>query len=184
MNLSLKINNNNYYYLAKEYLDIAIGYNFQTLEGIDEFLFAYPKKDIIEAIRRSNIIANEKILENSELVITYFENKKVRELPVYTFDDIEYISFDVMDFIMRNIAKKNIINQINNYFISKSYLPKDLIEFAKTLKIESINVIINQYITLGYGSRRILKDYIFGEIIPKLDEKMLTRDNKVVKNEA
>ena len=184
MNLSLKVNNNNYYHLKKEYLDIAKGYDLESLSGIDDFLYSFSREDIMNSIKRSNIIADEHVFEVSELVITYFEKEKIRELSVHTLDDIDYITFDVIEFIIKNISKKNIINQINNYFVSKNYIPKSLIDFVNSLKSDGINTIINKYIILDYGCKRVLKDYIFNEILPKLDEKTLVRDNKTLKAEV
>ena len=180
MNLSLKINNNNYYYLKEEYLDIiSIDDKLNTLENIDNFTQKYSKEDIILSIKRSNIVADETLFENSQLVITYFEKEKIRELRVYTKEDIDYISFDPIDFLFRIIEKKNITNQINNYFISKRHTPEDLKIFVNILKQGSVGQVINYYINLQYKSKRILKDYIFNEILPKMDEKTLKRNNKI-----
>ena len=181
MILALKFNNNDYYPIVSEYLDILDkDDNITTLEGIDLFTSKYTKEEIIDSIRRSNIIANSEVLNNCELVITYCENKKIREYKVYTKDDIDYLKFDTIDFLFRNISNKNILNRLNNYFSNKSYLPEDLSSFANILNEISIGQLINCYMNLGYRSKRILKNYIFTEILPKTESKVLKRDNKEI----
>ena len=142
------------------------------------FTCRFTKEAIIESIRRSNMIADADALYDSNLVIQFEENGKVREYKVYTYDDIDYWTFEVSDFLFRNSDKKNILNQINNYFSNKSYLPKDLIEFSKILNDGSIIQILHEYSNLNYRSIRILKDYVYNEILPKLKEKTLKRDTK------
>ena len=181
MNLALKFNNNNYYPIIKEYLDIITNEDdLNTLEGIDLFTSRFTKEEIIDSIKRSNIIANDEILNNCELVITYTENKKVREFKVYTNDDIDYLNFESMEYLLRNVSNKNALNRLNNYFTSKSYMSEDLIEFASILNNVSIGQLINGYLKLSYKSRRILKDYIFNEMLIKEEGKVLKRNNKEI----
>ena len=62
MNLALRINNNNYYPILKEYLDIAKNTDdFTTLEGIDRFLARNTSEEIFESIVRSNVLEQEVI---------------------------------------------------------------------------------------------------------------------------
>ena len=181
MNLALKFNNNDYYPLYSEYLDIATdGNDFFSLEGIDNFTAKFTKDEIIDSVRRSNIIANEELLNNCELVIIYTENEKTREFKVYTNDDIDYLNFESMEYLLRNVSNKNTLNRLNNHFINKTYLPKDIIEFAEILNNISIGQLINGYLKLSYKSRRILKDYIFNEMLVKGEEKVLKRNNKEI----
>ena len=178
MNLSIVVNNRDYY-LSKEYLDIATEEdNLNTLYGIDMFTSRFTKQDIIESVKRSNIIADIEALGESKLVIKYNENNKIREYNAYTYDDIDYWTFEVGDFFFKNADKKNILNQINNYFSNKTYLPEDLVMFSQLLKVGSIIQILHEYSNLSYRSVRIIKDYIYNEILPKLDEKTLKRDAK------
>ena len=180
MNLALKFNNNYYYPLEKEFLDIIEVDNIDSLEGIDNFLKKYTKDEIIESIKRSNVVADEELLNNCEIVIIYVENKKIRELKTYTKDDKYYINFDSMDFLFKNFGRKNVINKLNNYFTSKTYLPEDLNLFAENLKSASIGQMINGYILLSYRSRRILKDYIYNEIVLNEEEKVLKKEHKEI----
>ena len=180
MNLALKFNNNYYYPLEKEFLDIIEVDNIDSLEGIDNFLKKYTKDEIIESIKRSNVVADEELLNNCEIVIIYVENKKIRELKTYTKDDKDYINFDSMDFLFKNFGRKNVINKLNNYFTSKTYLPEDLNLFAENLKSASIGQMINGYILLSYRSRRILKDYIYNEIVLNEEEKVLKKEHKEI----
>ena len=181
MVLTLKFNNNDYYPIVREYLDIVTDADdLSSLEGIDNFTAKFTKEEILDSIRRSNIIANPEMLEYAELVITYSENKKIREFKVYANDDIDYLNFDTIAYILKNVSNRNALNKINNHFINKTYLPNDIIEFATILNNVSIGQLINSYIKLSYRSRRILKDYIFEEMYVKENEKVLKRDNKEI----
>ena len=176
MNLSIVVNNRDYF-LSKEYLDIATKEdNLTTLYGIDMFTSRFTREDIIESVKRSNIVADVEALYNSTLVIKYTEKNKMREYKAYTYDDIDYWTFEVGDFLFKNSDKKNILNQMNNYFNNKDYLPKDLIEFSKILNVGSVIQILHEYSNLEYRSIRILKDYIYNEILPKLNAKTLKKE--------
>ena len=75
MNLSIVVNNRDYF-LSKEYLDIATKEdNLTTLYGIDMFTSRFTREDIIESVKRSNIVADVEALYNSTLVIKYTETQ-------------------------------------------------------------------------------------------------------------
>ena len=164
MNLALRINNNNYYPILKEYLDIAKNEdNFTTLDGIDRFLARFTTEEILDSIVRSNILDQDTVY-NSTLVIIYRDNEKIRELETHTLSDTTYIDFEELAFILNMLDNKNVMNQINNYFISKNYMPEDLKNFANILKNDSIVQTIHAYDQMSYGSKRLVKDYVYNEI--------------------
>jgi hypothetical protein len=177
MNFALKLNNNSYYPLSREFIDIITEEdNLDTLEGIDNFTSKHTKEELIESLKRSNIKFSED-LENTEFIIYYYDNEKNRELKVYTSDDIDYLEFNLIEFIY-HLVDKNVINQIYNYFNSKNYIPKELKQFTIVLKECSIIQIINDLNSLNYYSIRLLKDYVFNEVLKKLEEKKLKLKNE------
>ena len=184
MMLALKFNKNNHYPLYKEYLDITTNIDdLSSLEGIDNFTAKFSKDEIINSVRRSNIIANEEMLEIAKLVIIYKdkeEDKNIREFKVYTNEDIDYLNFETIEYLFRNISNKNILNRLNNHFTNKNYLDEDLINFASILNNISVGQLINSYMKLSYKSIRILKDYIYEEMLIKEEEKVLKRDSKEI----
>ena len=177
MNFALKINNNTYYPLCKEYLDITDEYDrLDSLEKIDIFTAKHTDGEIKSSIKRSNIL-NEEQIDNSELVIIYYDKKRIRELQVYTADNIDYLEFDTLDFILQKSSNKNILNQIDNHFSSKNYIPQDLQQFASILNRYTLIYITVSYDNLCYISRRLLKDYIFNEVLRRIDVNKLERKN-------
>lgn len=173
MNFAIKLNHNSYYPLCREFLDIMNeNDSFNSLEEIDNFTLNHTKLDIMESLKRSNICFPTDIMSN-ELVIFYVDNKKYRELKVYTADDLEYINLDLVNFINENINDKSIINQICNYFENKNHNPEELKEFANILKNGSLIQIYNSLSNLTYYSKRLLKGYIYNKIICKTRTKKL-----------
>lgn len=173
MNFAIKLNNNSYYPLCKEFLDIMTEEdNLNSLEAIDKFTLKHTKMELIESLKRSNIYFPEDI-SNIDFVIYYFENKKNRELKVYTADYVDYVELNLIDFIYEYSNNKNILNQINNYFEKKNYIKDDLKRFTSILKNGSLIQIFSFLDKLDYLSRRLLKDYIYNEIIPKNKTKRL-----------
>lgn len=170
MVLAIKSNVNDYYPLRQEYLDIISKTDSLTnLENIDAFTSKFTMEELIESIKRANIVALEKI-ENASLVILFYENKKVRELPIYTKENIDYIQFNVEDFFLDSLSNKNFMNQIKNFFMSKNHTPEDLKQLMLALKNDSVLQITNAIAKLSYYSKRILKTYIWNEILPKLED--------------
>lgn len=173
MNFAIKLNNNSYYPLCKEFLDImAEEDNLNSLESIDNFTLKHTKLDLIESLKRSNIYFPEDI-SNIDFVIYYFDNKKNRELKVYTADDADYINLNVIEFIYEYANNKNILNQINNYFEKKNYIKEDLKSFTYILKNGSLIQIFDSLQRLSYLSKRLLKDYIYNDILLKNSVKKL-----------
>lgn len=176
MILALKMNNNDYYPLCEDYLDIMTQKDsLSNLKGIDDFTSQHDEEEIKSSIIRSNILPSE-IIDNSQLVIIYKDNEKIREFTVNTLDNLDYIKFDTLEFILQNISNKNIINQIQNHFSSKNYLPQDLQQYVISLNKNSIIYITVTYNELIYISKRILKDYIFNEVFKRTNTKKLERN--------
>ena len=173
MNFAIKLNHNSYYPLCREFLDIMNDNDsFNSLEAIDNFTLNHSKLDIMESLKRSNIYFSTDIM-NNELVIFYVDNKKYRELKVYTADDLEYINLDLANFINENITDKGIINQICNYIENKNHNPEELKEFANIIKNGNLIQAYNSLSNLTYYSKRLLKGYIYNKIICKTRAKRL-----------
>ena len=170
MNLSLRLHNNDYYPILIEYLDIAKeSDSFETLRGIDSFLARFTTEEILDSIVRSNIL-NQDAVYNSSIVITYKDNDKIRELEAHTLSDTDYIDFEVMAYIFKIFNNKNRLNQINNYFTTKKYIPKDLKEFAEVLNNDTVLQVIDKFDEMCYGSQRLVKDYVYNKIYSKTSE--------------
>lgn len=177
MNLNLKFDKYGYYPLQASFLDICDKQTLSTLEEIDEFTSKFTEEEIIESARRSNIVFPAS--ENIKLIITYLDNSKIREYKVYTKNDIEFLEFDVLEFLKGNISNKNVINQLKNFFECKKYIPGDLMEFIVNISTNSIVQIFYGYSKLEYKSKRLLKEYVFYEIVLKSNDNQLLRKREI-----
>lgn len=175
MKITLKFTGFGYYPIPANLLDICKDITLDSLYEIDDFASKYTKNEIIESAMRSNYEFPES--DDIKLVITFHDEKKLREYALYTKDDKEFLEFDVLNFLKDNITNKNIINQLKNFFECKNYIPNDLIAFISNINDNSIIQILHDYSNLCYLSHRLLKEYIFNNIVVK-EEK-----NKCLKKE-
>ena len=173
MKFALKIKNNDYYPIPAGYLDIMINdYNFANLDNIDKFTANFSEFEIKESIKRANFIDLDKI-DISTLVIIYIDNQNIRELPVYTKDNSDYLEFNPIEFLIQIIQNKNLTNQICNYFNDKNYIPEDLQDFSKDIKDGIVDY--TKYDELSPMSKRLLKTYLYDQIVPKIGEQQLKK---------
>jgi len=177
MQIALKIEEYGYYPLTTSFLDICDKPTLATLEDIDEFTKKFTEDEIIESAKKSGIIVPEN--KKIKLVIFYIQNKTKKECKEYTKDDIEFLEFDVLDFFKDNISNKDVTNQLKNFFECKNYIPEDLTEFVLNINTVSIIQILHGYANLSYYSRRLLKEYIYEKIVPRLDKDELKRKREI-----
>lgn len=161
MKLAIKINNNYYFPLSSEFIDIISESDLDSLEHIDEFTNNITLEELYDSVVRSNIIDKNSLI-NSEFVIIVQEGKKTRELMIHTKDDTEFQNFNCFEYLLENIHDKNIINQINNFFKSKKYLSEDIHTFVDYIKYDiDENLLETLYLNLDYSDRRLLKGYLY-----------------------
>ena len=135
-------------------LEIANGFNPNSIMEIDTFTMYFTEEEIIMAIKNANL-ADVKYL-NGKLVIQ--DNQKHNPLPVLTKDLYNGFRLDV--FLKEYISDKITLNKISNKFRS---MVKDIDEqknFSNLLRNKDINKIMETIFSLPYLIQRRLIIYI------------------------
>lgn len=187
MKFAIKLNTNSYYPLCSDFIDIMTSDDsLDSLEAIDSFTAKFSRDEIEESIKRSNVLTenhfNYKANDNEsffDLVIIYNESGKIRELKVYTKDDLKYLEFDVMTYISNNWYEVSFINQVYNFISNKSYLSQEIQDFSFLLRYShDLSKISLAYTNLNYNDKRFLKTYLY-----KIEEKKSNKNQLKLKNE-
>lgn len=127
---------------------LDIGGNYKTLNEIDTFTMKYTKEEIIDAIKRSNLVSEEYI--HGSLVIA--DNQKHNPLKV--IDKEFYNNFRIDEVLIKCINNKELLNNILNKFLSIS---KDNIiynEFKNSLLNKNLEEAIDILFNLPYFNLR------------------------------
>ncbi len=151
----------NKYYLAiesrpKNYfpinlLDLRISNGFTTfhLEELDAFTQKFTKKEIIDAIRKANLLD---VREDMSLVVIYYENKYTRKIAALTKDN----QYDMWALLQEKYGDKIFLNKVVNFLnhkIDDEVLKKiknshDLNEFLSLIEHLSYPVLRKLYLYL------------------------------------
>lgn len=134
--------------------DLNLGCNPHSLAEIDAFTMQYSKNDLLEAIKRVNIVEPDYLEGN--LVIQ--DNMKHKSLPVI---DKELLNnFEVGEFFQERITNKMLMNNINYKF---SILIKDNMlvnDFKICIKMGNIRGILETIFKVEYSLQRKFMLYL------------------------
>ena len=133
-------------------LDIADSYSYDTLMDIDSWTMKYTKEEVLESIKRANIVSSDYI--EGELVIQ--DNQKHN--PLQVIDKDYYNNFKIDEFLHNSLNDKNRINTIINKYNSLSNDNNEL--FGKALKNGSINMALDILFMMPYLNIRKLMIYL------------------------
>lgn len=164
--------------IESSFLDICDKPSISTLKEIDDFTKQFTKEEIFESLIRSNI-KFPKMDENTRLMIIYHEGKTIRRNNAYTKDDSYFLEFDELEFLKDNIDNKDIINQLKNSFACKNHISEELLDFIMSIESVTSEEIEKKYKVLDYKSKRSLKEYIFENVVPRLEKNKLQRKREI-----
>ena len=176
---------NNCYFLALErrpfdympinlaLLDIGNGVNYNSIYDIDIFTRAFSKEEIIESVKRANIVTDEYL--SGSLYIVELEDGKAKYKHKYkalTSDILD--NFNLVNFIYNNVNNKNIMNSI---IVKCSNLLKEQTSIITNLKQaianEDVKELIRLLCELPYDVVRELSLYIVEKY--NKEEKIIVR---------
>lgn len=127
---------------------LDIGGNYKNLNEIDAFTMKYTKKEIIDAIKRSNLVSEEYI--HGSLVIA--DNQKHNPLKV--IDKEFYNNFRIDEVLIKCINNKELLNNILNKFLSISKDNTLYNEFKNSLLNKNLEEAIDILFNLPYFNLR------------------------------
>jgi hypothetical protein len=153
-------------------LDIGSGINYNSMRDIDTFTKAFSKKDIIDSVKRSNLVTDEYLNGNMILIEIEDNNSKyLHKYPALTSDLTE--DFDLVSFIYSNINDKNLMNSIIVKY-SNLYHDDDMIAMIKDASNNKDTRSVLRFIyMMPYDKMRELYIYILTKLYTK--EKSMAR---------
>lgn len=146
-----------YVFIAISKLDIANGIPRIFLQAIDSFTMNFTIDEIIQSIKRANIVSEEYL--NGQLVIQ--DNQKHNPLKV--IDKDFYSDFNINVYLKELLNNKNRLNNIINKFsaiVKDERISKD---FKDYLKSGNIEIVINIIFSLPYLEQRKIIVYFVEE---------------------
>ena len=156
-------------------LDIANGYNPNTLAELDTFTMCFSKSELLDSIKRANI-ADERYL-NGTMVIQ--DNQKHN--PITVIDRDFYDNFRIDLFLKDKMLDKNASNMIINKF---SAIVKDATlteNFKNAMRMNNLDEACNILFELPYLIQRKLIVYL---IEWHNKEKKLEREQELIRDKA
>lgn len=156
-------------------LDIANGYYPLTLAHLDTFTMTFSKNEIMESIKRSNIV--DKKYMNGTLVIQ--DNQKHNPLTV--IDKEFYDNFNIFEYLKSKVNDKNKLNTIINKFnaiVKDERINKD---FKDYLKSGNMDIALNVLFNLPYLTIRKFMVYLLDE---RMKEKELELEVELIRDKA
>ena len=156
-------------------LDISNGYNPNTLAELDTFTMYFSKSELLDAIKRSNIV-DERYL-NGTMVIQ--DNQKHN--PIDVIDREFYDNFRIDLFLKNKMLDKNASNTIINKFAS---ITKDEVitkSFKNAIRMNNIDEVCNIFFELPYLIQRKLIVYF---IKWHNKEKEIEKEKELIRDKA
>ena len=150
-------------------LDLADRYSYDGLVDIDAWTMKYSREEIINSIKRANIVSDGYL--NGTLVIQ--DNQKHNPLPI--IDKDFYDNFRIDEFLNNSLNDKNKINTIINKYNSLSNDDNRL--FSEALKKGNVNMAIDIIFVMPYLEMRKLMIYLI-ELRNKEKEKEKNKELK------
>lgn len=173
--LALMARVGDYSFIDIRKLDISHGYNPNNLADIDSFTMHFSKIDIINSIKRANLVSNKYL--NGSLVIQ--DNQKHKPLTI--IDKDYYNSFRIDLYIKEKIENKQEANNIINKFRSISKDSSTWDSFIFAVKSKNLDLIIDILFNLPYLSLRKFMIYLIDE---RNNELLIERNNELVRDKA
>lgn len=156
-------------------LDIANGYYPLTLAHLDTFTMTFSKNEIMESIKRSNIV--DKKYMNGTLVIQ--DNQKHN--PIAVIDKDLYDNFQIDEFLRSKENDKNGINNIINKFGAIVKDKEISSNFKTMLRMGNINGACQVLFGLPYLEQRKFILYLL-DIRNK--EKMSEKQHELIRDKV
>ena len=146
--LALMARVGDYSFIDIRKLDISFGYSPNTLADIDSFTMHFSKDEIIDSIKRGNLVS-EKYL-NGKLVVE--DNQKHN--PIKVIDKDFYNGFRIDLYLSEKMKNKMEINNILNKF--RSICKDEVIEesFIKSIKSNNLDLAVDILFNLPYLTLR------------------------------
>lgn len=129
-------------------LDIALGYQPNTLAELDTFTMYYSKKEIVDAIKRANIVDDRYI--NGKLVIQ--DNQKHN--PIMVIDREFYDNFRIDLFLKEKLTSKNDANKLVNKLMAITKDSEVISAFKKAVNSCNLDLICDILFNLPYLEQR------------------------------
>ena len=164
-----------YVFIDISKLDIANGYQPETLMELDTFTMSFTKDEIIAAVKRANI-AGQKFI-NGSLVIQ--DNQKHK--PIQVIDRDFYDNFRIDLFLKEHMADKNFINMIINKFGSIVKDDKISQAFKISLGTEDLMDACNVLFNLPYLVQRKFIVYL---IVLRNVEREKEKEKELIRDKA
>lgn len=156
-------------------LDIANGYQPNTLAELDTFTMYFSKNEIMDAIRRANIV-EERYL-NGSLVIQ--DNQKHN--PILLIDREFYDSFRIDLFLKDKISNKNEANMLVNKFGAIIGEEEAIRAFKNAVYSSNLDLICDILFDLPYLSQR---RYIIYLIEWRNRDREIERQRELIRDKA
>ncbi len=130
----LAIETNHHSYFPINLQELKINYNLNDLKDLDTFTIKYTKQEIIDSIKKANLI---EVNNQEDIVVILKENNNIRKLPILTKDN----SFDFLKYLEDNYSK-DLKNKVINFLNNKTD-NKYIIELKEVNNLEEFLNIIN-----------------------------------------
>lgn len=156
-------------------LDISRGYTPNNLADIDSFTMYFSKTEIIESIKRANLVSDKYL--NGSLVIQ--DNQKHKPLDV--IDKDYYNNFRIDLYIKEKLDNKQEANNIINKFRSISKDESTWNSFAFAVKNKNLDLIIDILFNLPYLSLRKFMIYLINE---RNKELAIEKNQELIRDKA
>lgn len=156
-------------------LDIALGYEPNSLEELDSFTMSFTKDEILESIKRANI-ADARYL-NGTLVIQ--DNQKHN--PIEVIDRDYYGDFRIDLFLKEKMPNKNANNMIVNKFNALVNGNELVNNFKLAMRLNNLSEALNILFSLPYLIQRKFMIYV---IDWQKQEKELEHSQELIRDKA
>lgn len=142
-----------------------------SLESIDAFTSNYSNEDLIELIRKNNIVTDEYL--NGELCVIDQRKHKYPVLLNDTFDD-----FNLLEFLYKNIDDKDLMNTVYNIYREyvKSIDEIDDMDFKASLANHDVSLCMINILKLPYVKRRSFELYCMNKCKEKQKKRKITKN--------
>ena len=162
-----------YSFISISKLDIADNCSYDTLMNIDRWTMKYSCGDIMESIRRANIVAAEYL--NGELVIQ--DNQKHNPLPV--IDKNYYDNFNINEFLHKVLGNKALLNTVINKY-NAIFDDKDSL-YVTLLKSHNVSAAVEILLSMPYLD---VRKYIVYLIELRNKEREKEKNKELIRDKA
>lgn len=175
----LKKDRGNYMPIDISLLELKSDYS-NDLMALDLFTINYTKNELLELIKKANIVADDYL--DGELRIAKLDSEKHRYVSDYPILTSDYLNgFNLEKFLEENIKDKNLMNTIRNKY--KDYLEEDyklkslnselkeapIVDFSKVGELNKLNEEVYQALKVFDEANNKLNYHKITQIILDID---------------